>query len=113
MIRSVFIMEKTSTCHYLYLHFRWDDLKEESIQADHLCIRKKSAEQEIHYFDAANGGDRLILPKYRRVPKTMERSGFTRKQIQKRFTMNEDCIRRDDSSIVSSILYIEYARIFE
>ena len=78
---------KTSTCHYLYLHFRWDDLKEESIQADHLLHFRKSLREQNSLFDAANaGGDRLILPKYRKVPKRSDgKIRFLLEQMQSQF----------------------------
>lgn len=103
---------KTSTCHYLYLHFRWDDLKEESIQADHLLHFRKSLREQNSLFDAANaGGDRLILPKYRKVPKRSDgKIRFLLEQMQSQFHIGME-YRQEMTAALCLQFFIEYARI--
>lgn len=87
---------KTSTCHYLYLHFRWDDLKEESIQADHLLHFRKSLREQNSLFvlpmQVVTGLSCLNTGRYRNV--RMERSGFYSNRCKASFTMEWNTVRR-------------------
>ena len=94
------------------LHFRSDDLKEESIQADHLLHFRKSLREQNSLFDAANaGGDRLILPKYRKVPKRSDgKIRFLLEQMQSQFHNGME-YRQEMTAALCLQFFIEYARI--
>ena len=103
---------KTSTCHYLYLHFTWEDMKEEHISRESLIhIRRNLRNKNSIFNKSDDGGDQIILPKYCRLSEASSKKiAFLLEQMQSQFHNGME-YRQEMTATLCLQLFIEYARL--
>lgn len=110
--RRVHYGRKTSTCHYLYLHFCWEDMKEENISEESLLqFRKCLRDQNAIFENKDIGSQRLVLPKYWKIPDAAAgKFAFLLEQMQSQFHNGME-YRQEMTAALCLQFFIEYARI--
>lgn len=103
---------KSSTCHYLYLHFQWNDLKEECITEETLLQFRRSLRDSnaiLNNKDA--GGEQIIIPKYRKISDSASKKfSFLLQQMQAQFHSGME-YRQEMTAALCLQFFIEYARL--